>query len=401
MDQGNSRSYSRSYRSQRELKDTAGTRALFELARQTVAFDLALLVSVLPGRGLGLMQPAKLPDGVFKAYASLAPGEDPLVWASIMAQRVVRLSDGSPGQAANTSAYDRKFLYPLRLRDALSVPLSEPVLPGYPGAVVLLRDEHAQDFSDAELQRAAELSGVMDNYLYGERPARAAALAAASGPWMRRPQVRFFLFDRQGRIVFPKTNGAFSSALEEGLSESVRKTAERRSRTRLVDVDIADERGEHWRFRLTVVPRFAVRDNESIVFASLQPECFEWAQVKPWEVAADEELVRMLPAVKFMYESFDGCPGLEEVAAKAHFSEFHFHRRFGALIGQTPKDFLVSCQMHAARQMLYAGDHGMTRIARRCGFSHQSHFASRFRQRVGLTPTRWQRMVMEARQTGD
>ena len=28
-------------------------------------------------------------------------------------------------------------------------------------------------------------------------------------------------------------------------------------------------------------------------------------------------------------------------------------------------------------------------IAKDCGFAHQSHFTSRFKQAAGITPTRW------------
>jgi AraC family transcriptional regulator len=34
-------------------------------------------------------------------------------------------------------------------------------------------------------------------------------------------------------------------------------------------------------------------------------------------------------------------------------------------------------------------------IARDCGFAHQSHFTSRFKQATGLTPTKWRRMMTE------
>jgi AraC family transcriptional regulator len=34
-------------------------------------------------------------------------------------------------------------------------------------------------------------------------------------------------------------------------------------------------------------------------------------------------------------------------------------------------------------------------IASSCGFAHQSHFTSRFKQATGLTPTRWRKLVQK------
>jgi AraC family transcriptional regulator len=37
----------------------------------------------------------------------------------------------------------------------------------------------------------------------------------------------------------------------------------------------------------------------------------------------------------------------------------------------------------------------LAEIAAECGFAHQSHFTSRFKQATGLTPTRWRRFATE------
>ena len=47
-----------------------------------------------------------------------------------------------------------------------------------------------------------------------------------------------------------------------------------------------------------------------------------------------------------------------------------------------------------ARTMLIEGKLELSTIARQCGFSHQSHFTSRFRQATGFTPTRWRKAML-------
>jgi len=82
---------------------------------------------------------------------------------------------------------------------------------------------------------------------------------------------------------------------------------------------------------------------------------------------------------------FGRSPTLDEISAKAHLSPFHFHRRFTELLGLTPKHFLLSCQISQAKRMLMERKVALADIAAECGFAHQSHFTSRFKQATGLT----------------
>ena len=96
-----------------------------------------------------------------------------------------------------------------------------------------------------------------------------------------------------------------------------------------------------------------------------------------------------------MEQEFHKGPTLNQIARVVHLSPFHFHRRFTELLGITPKHFLLACQIYQAKRMLVAGDRELADIAKACGFAHQSHFTSRFKQATGLTPTRWRRLARE------
>ena len=85
----------------------------------------------------------------------------------------------------------------------------------------------------------------------------------------------------------------------------------------------------------------------------------------------------------------------KEIATTAGLSPFHFHRRFTDLLGLTPKQFLLDCQIHEAKTKLVEMAKELSDIARECGFAHQSHFTSRFKQVTGYTPTRWRRMILD------
>ena len=139
----------------------------------------------------------------------------------------------------------------------------------------------------------------------------------------------------------------------------------------------------------------AIGDGPYVLFC-MQPNCAEWGAVRPTDFAADAELSRLVPALKFMQAEFHRSPTLGEIAKTVHLSPFHFHRRFAELLGLTPKHYLLECQITEAKLQLLARKKELAQIATDCGFAHQSHFTSRFKQATGLTPTRWRRLATEA-----
>ncbi len=66
-------------------------------------------------------------------------------------------------------------------------------------------------------------------------------------------------------------------------------------------------------------------------------------------------------------------------------------------MGLTPKHFLLECQIQEAKTELVTRNKPLPQLATDCGFAHQSHFTSRFKQATGLTPTRWRRLAAERR----
>jgi AraC-like DNA-binding protein len=104
-----------------------------------------------------------------------------------------------------------------------------------------------------------------------------------------------------------------------------------------------------------------------------------------------EELARLDAAMAYIRENFAKAPRLPEIARRAGMSPFHFHRRFHLAFGRTPKSVVTELQIAEAKRLLRAGVRPRD-VAERLGFTHQSHFAARFRVAVGATPTRWLRV---------
>jgi AraC-like DNA-binding protein len=164
---------------------------------------------------------------------------------------------------------------------------------------------------------------------------------------------------------------------------------------------LPDSHGDTWTFRVVTYKRYPALGDGVFNFFCLQPDANEWGVVRPTDLNADAELARLVPALKFMQENFATGPTLVDIAKTVQLSPFHFHRRFTELLGLTPKQFLLECQINQAKHDLLARDKELAQIAKDCGFAHQSHFTSRFKQATGLTPTRWRRMATDRYQASD
>jgi AraC-like DNA-binding protein len=79
--------------------------------------------------------------------------------------------------------------------------------------------------------------------------------------------------------------------------------------------------------------------------------------------------------------------GLDEVAAVADLTPWHFARAFRARFGLPPHRFQLGLRIDHARRMLAAGIGG-GEVAQRTGFADQSHFIRCFKRVTGMTPGR-------------
>jgi len=70
----------------------------------------------------------------------------------------------------------------------------------------------------------------------------------------------------------------------------------------------------------------------------------------------------------------------------ACFSEFHFHRIFGAVTGETLSNFTNRLRLEKAARLLRYSGHRVTKIALDCGFSSSATFSRAFRSRYDTSP---------------
>lgn len=80
---------------------------------------------------------------------------------------------------------------------------------------------------------------------------------------------------------------------------------------------------------------------------------------------------------------------LADLADIAHFSRFHFHRVFGAMVGETVHQFVRRLRVERAATMLRNPGRSVTEVAMECGFASSATFARAFKAAFGVSATQW------------
>lgn len=82
---------------------------------------------------------------------------------------------------------------------------------------------------------------------------------------------------------------------------------------------------------------------------------------------------------------------LEDLAAVAMISKYHFHRLFTATYGRTPATYVSERRIERAQDLLRATNLTVTEVCHAVGFTSLGSFSTRFRELVGETPSDFQR----------
>lgn len=103
---------------------------------------------------------------------------------------------------------------------------------------------------------------------------------------------------------------------------------------------------------------------------------------------------RIRRAIELMHAHLDRELPLEEIAAAAYLSPFHFARLFKKLTGASPHAYLATLRTTRAQTLLAETDLSISEVSARVGYSSSSHFTKAFRQATGLTPRAFRKAVV-------
>lgn len=91
--------------------------------------------------------------------------------------------------------------------------------------------------------------------------------------------------------------------------------------------------------------------------------------------------------------------GLDEVAAAALMSRFHFARRFRRETGSSVMRYIAQQRVERAKLLLAANERTIAEISAALGFCDQSHFCRVFRRHAGVAPRDYSASTRPARVT--
>ncbi len=94
---------------------------------------------------------------------------------------------------------------------------------------------------------------------------------------------------------------------------------------------------------------------------------------------------------RYIRQNLTGDLRLNTLARLANLSPSYFHKLFCLQFNMTPSQFVQSCRISAAKNLLVTGELSIGQIAEACGFGSQTYFNARFREAVGITPSQYRR----------
>jgi AraC family transcriptional regulator len=104
----------------------------------------------------------------------------------------------------------------------------------------------------------------------------------------------------------------------------------------------------------------------------------------------DEYISRINRVIDYIELNIDKDLSLEKLAQVANFSQFHFHRIFRALVGETLNRYIQRIRVEkAAHQLISNPKKTITEIAFDCGFSGSAPFARAFKDFFKMSASEW------------
>lgn len=102
----------------------------------------------------------------------------------------------------------------------------------------------------------------------------------------------------------------------------------------------------------------------------------------------DQAVSRVIEA---MYEQLGDELTIDDLARTAMYSKFHFSRAFRRVTGVSPGRFLSALRFQEAKRLLTGTSLSVAEISNVVGYSSLGTFSTRFKRKVGVTPTDYRR----------
>jgi AraC family transcriptional regulator len=106
---------------------------------------------------------------------------------------------------------------------------------------------------------------------------------------------------------------------------------------------------------------------------------------------ASVDVAAVRRAMTYIEDNPDRAISLQELAAAAGLSRFHFGRVFKRHLGLSPARYVERIRIEQAKALIVSAEMSLAHIAQAVGFADQSHFSRRFRFHEGRSPAQFAR----------
>src|SRR3984885_14140649 len=111
---------------------------------------------------------------------------------------------------------------------------------------------------------------------------------------------------------------------------------------------------------------------------------------RPKSLSGNRQLDEVKSICRFIEQHLDEPMTLARLGKEFHQSPFHLQRRFKAVLGITPREYVDSRRLHSLKRNLQAGD-SVTRAMYDAGYGSSSRLYERTASQLGMTPDKYRR----------
>ncbi|MEH6393891.1 AraC family transcriptional regulator [Pseudoalteromonas sp.] len=113
--------------------------------------------------------------------------------------------------------------------------------------------------------------------------------------------------------------------------------------------------------------------------------------IDPLSISSKKDTL-LLKAKDYIMANLANDISIDDIAAAATMSKYHFIRLFNQQFGITPHQYVLNCRINQARKYIESGL-SSSRVALDAGFADNSHLNRHFKRIFGLTPKQYQRQL--------
>jgi AraC-like DNA-binding protein len=105
----------------------------------------------------------------------------------------------------------------------------------------------------------------------------------------------------------------------------------------------------------------------------------------------------MAEVVQYINDDYPRDIRVETLANMMHLSVSQFERKFKRLVHMSPIKYITQIRLNAACKLLSHTSQPITQVAIQTGFYDHSHFSTKFKQQLGVSPTEYRKQYFQSR----